>query len=82
MGYTKEGALIIMVIQGRMKGIAVGATLTETAMLLKDIGCVGAINLDGGGSSCMLVNGKETIKPSDPTGQRPLPAVFYVSQKQ
>jgi hypothetical protein len=82
MGFTKEGALIIMVIQGRMKGIAVGATLTETAMLLKDIGCVGAINLDGGGSSCMLVNGKETIKPSDPTGQRPLPAVFYVSQKQ
>jgi hypothetical protein len=79
MGYTKEGALIIMVIQGRMKGIAVGATLTETAMLLKDIGCVGAINLDGGGSSCMLVNGKETIKPSDPTGQRPVPAVFYVT---
>jgi hypothetical protein len=26
----------------------------------------------------MLVNGKETIKPSDPTGQRPVPAVFYV----
>jgi exopolysaccharide biosynthesis protein len=23
------------------------------------------LNLDGGGSSCMLVNGMETIKPSD-----------------
>lgn len=23
------------------------------------------MNLDGGGSSCMLVNGQETIKPSD-----------------
>ncbi|MEY4332968.1 MAG: hypothetical protein RLZZ196_1706 [Bacteroidota bacterium] len=81
MGYTKEGALIIMVIQGRMKGVAVGATLNETASLLKEIGCEGAINLDGGGSSCMLVNGKETIKPSDPTGQRPVPAVFYVAVK-
>jgi exopolysaccharide biosynthesis protein len=78
MGYTKDGALIIMVIQGRMKGVAVGATLTETALLFKELGCEAAINLDGGGSSCMLVNGKETIKPSDPTGQRPVPAVFYV----
>jgi exopolysaccharide biosynthesis protein len=78
MGYTKSGDLIIMAIQGRMKGIAVGATLGETAALLFDLGCYEAINLDGGGSSCMLVNGKETIKPSDPTGERPVPAVFYV----
>jgi hypothetical protein len=78
MGYTKDGDLIVMAIQGRMKGIAIGATLNDIAMLFKDLGCEGAINLDGGGSSCMLVNGKETIKPSDPTGQRPVPAVFYV----
>jgi hypothetical protein len=81
MGYTKEGNLIIMAIQGRMKGIAVGSTLPETASLLLDLGCVEAINLDGGGSSCLLVNGKETIKPSDPTGERPVPAVLYVKQK-
>lgn len=79
MGYTKNGELIIMAIQGRMKGIAVGATLGETAALLLELGCYEAINLDGGGSSCMLVNGKETIKPSDPTGERPVPAVFYVT---
>ena len=80
MGYTKSGDLIIMAIQGRMKGIAVGTTLGETAALLLELGCYEAINLDGGGSSCMLVNGKETIKPSDPTGERPVPAVFYVKQ--
>jgi hypothetical protein len=80
MGYNQNGDLIIMAIQGRMAGIAVGATLNETANLLKEIGCVGAINLDGGGSSCMLVNGKETIKPSDATGQRPVPAVFYITK--
>jgi exopolysaccharide biosynthesis protein len=45
---------------------------------LIDLGAVEAINLDGGGSSCLLINGKETIKPSDPTGQRPVPAVFFV----
>ncbi len=78
MGYTKEGQLILLVVQGRMKNIAVGTTLNETAKILIDLGCVEAINLDGGGSSCLLINGKETIKPSDPTGQRPVPAVFFV----
>ena len=78
MGYTMEGKLIIMAIQGRMKGIAVGATLNQMANFFEQLDCYEAINLDGGGSSCLLVNGKETIKPSDPTGQRPVPAVFFV----
>ena len=78
MGYTKEGKLIIMVIQGRFPGIAEGATLTQEAKMLVDLGCVEALNLDGGGSSCMLVNGKETIKPSDKEGERAVPAVFLI----
>jgi exopolysaccharide biosynthesis protein len=78
MGYTKDGYIILLAVQGRMKNIAVGTTLTETAQIFLDLGAVEAINLDGGGSSCLLVNGKETIKPSDPTGQRPVPAVFFV----
>jgi len=36
------------------------------------------MNLDGGGSSTLLVNGKETIKPSDASGQRPVPAVLVI----
>ena len=78
MGYTKDGQLILLAVQGRMKNIAVGTTLTETAQIFLDLGAREAINLDGGGSSCLLINGKETIKPSDPTGQRPVPAVFYL----
>ena len=77
MGYTKEGKLIILMIEGRSK-IAGGATLTQMAQLFKELGCVEAINLDGGGSSCLLVNGKETIKVSDKEGQRAVPAVFLI----
>jgi len=80
MGYTSDGRLIVMVIQGRFPGIAEGATLAQEAQLLKDLGCVEALNLDGGGSSCMLINGKETIKPSDKEGERPVPAVFVVKK--
>jgi hypothetical protein len=82
MGYTKGNKLIILVVQGRFPNIAEGATLTQEAQLLKELGCVEAINLDGGGSSCLLVNGKETIKPCDKEGQRPVPAVFLIKAKK
>ena len=78
IGYTKDGTMIILAIQGRMKGLAEGATLPQMAKIMVDLGCVEAMNLDGGGSSCLLINGKETIKPSDPTGQRPVPAVLVI----
>ena len=81
MGYTGDGYLIIMAIQGRFPGIAEGATLEQEARLLLELGCVEALNLDGGGSSCLLINGKETIQPSDKEGERPVPAVFIISRK-
>jgi hypothetical protein len=81
MGYTRDGQLIILAIQGRTPGIASGATLQEEARILLGLGCYEALNLDGGGSSCLLVNGKETIRPSDQEGERPLPAVFLIKQK-
>jgi Phosphodiester glycosidase len=81
MGYTADGKLVILMIEGRNK-VAHGATLTQEAQLLKDIGCVEALNLDGGGSSCLLVNGKETIKISDAAGQRSVPAVFIIKAKK
>lgn len=81
MGYTRDNKLIILVVEGRNTGKAEGATLTQLAQALKELGCWEALNLDGGGSSCMLVNGKETIRVSDSSGQRPVPAVFIIKGK-
>lgn len=81
MGYTPDQKLIILVIEGRNPGIAEGATLEQTARFFVELGCVEALNLDGGGSSCMLVNGIETIRVSDKEGQRPVPAVFLIKRK-
>lgn len=78
MGNTAHRQLIVMVIEGRRKGIAAGATLTQAAKLLQELGCVEALNLDGGGSSCMLINGKHTIYPSDKGEERRVPAVFII----
>lgn len=66
IGSTDDGRIILFVCEGRNQTPDTpGFTLEETAKILLDLGCVEALNLDGGGSSCMLVNGKETIKPSD-----------------
>ncbi len=78
MGYTADGYLIILVVQGRMAGLADGVSLKTLAQIMQNLGCIEALNLDGGGSSCMLVNGKETIKPCDKTGQRAIPAIFMI----
>jgi Phosphodiester glycosidase len=78
MGYTNENHLIILAVEGRNIGIAEGASLVHLATIFKTLGCVEALNLDGGGSSCLLINGKETIKPSDKEGERPVPGVFLV----
>lgn len=66
LGTTADSRLIFFVCEGRnmTEGVA-GLTTADVAEVLLDLGCVEAINLDGGGSTCMLVNGKETIKVSD-----------------
>lgn len=66
VGITKNNHLIFFVCEGRnMTPNVLGLTLQEVAQILKDLGCVDALNLDGGGSTCMLINGKQTIQPSD-----------------
>lgn len=81
MGYTADGKLIVLVVEGRFPGKAEGTTLTQTAEMLISLGCVEGLNLDGGGSSCLLVNGKRTIQPSDKEGERAVPGIFYIGSK-
>ena len=59
-------AMVTLSCEGRemTEGVA-DMTTEDVANVMKSLGCVDAINLDGGGSSCMLINGKETIKGTD-----------------
>ena len=66
IGVTADNKMVFFVCEGREMTTGVkGLTTEDVANVLLDMGCVEAINLDGGGSSCMLVNGKETIKGCD-----------------
>ncbi|MBR4977940.1 MAG: phosphodiester glycosidase family protein [Bacteroidales bacterium] len=66
VGVTADRKMILFVCEGReMTEGVMGLSTADVANILMDLKCVEAINLDGGGSSCMLVNGKMTIKVSD-----------------
>ena len=47
-------------------------SLPELAALFEALGASEAINLDGGGSSVMVVGGAPVSRPSDLTGERPV----------
>ena len=63
IGYTKDNTLIMLTADGR-EGASIGLTLVELANLMKDLGCINAMNLDGGGSTVMYVNGQVVNKPA------------------
>lgn len=69
MGRTKNNKLIILVIEGGHPGQSTGATLDETARILKSLSCWEALNMSGGPSSCLLINGQPIIRPEDPSGK-------------
>lgn len=62
IGYTADNNLIIVAVDGREES-SVGLTLTELAYLMKSIGCINALNLDGGGSTVMYVKGNIVNQP-------------------
>jgi len=50
-----------MVVDGRQPEISNGASLADLADLLGDLGCIDAINLDGGGSSTFVLKEGDTF---------------------
>ena len=56
IGLDKSGRrLILVLVDGRQPGYSEGATLAELAKILIDYGAVTAMNLDGGGSTTLVI---------------------------
>lgn len=53
VGITASGEVIFYVIDGRQPGISYGAKTQTLAKRMIELGCVEAINLDGGGSTAI-----------------------------
>ncbi len=64
IGLKRDGTVIVLVVDGRSRTSG-GLTLDELATYFLRLGARDAINLDGGGSSVMVINGKIVNQPSD-----------------
>lgn len=71
-GVDARGRLILATVDGHQMGGSEGFTLEEEAGFMRSLGAVEAMNLDGGGSTTMAIDGVLVNRPSDATGERPV----------
>jgi Phosphodiester glycosidase len=69
-GVRRDGSLLLVTVDGRRPGWSAGVTLQEGARVMRALGALDALNLDGGGSTAMAVRGRTANLPSDPGGER------------
>ena len=79
LGWVGTGHYMLVVVDGRDEGYSRGATMTELARIMADLGCRVAYNLDGGGSSAMYWNGGIINRPSN-GGERATSDILYIAQ--
>jgi exopolysaccharide biosynthesis protein len=70
IGTAADGTIWLITVDGRQPQLSVGMTLVELRTLAHRLGLVNALNLDGGGSTTMWVQGQVVNSPSDATGPR------------
>lgn len=81
VGRDRDGDTWLVVVDGRQPGHSAGMSLPELTAFSRRLGLVDALNLDGGGSSTMVVKGSVVNKPSDPTGPRPVSDAIVVLRR-
>jgi hypothetical protein len=73
----KSGQILLVTVDGR-QAESIGMSLTMLADLLIEFGAIEAINLDGGGSTTMVVRNSLVNRPSDASGERPVSDAILV----
>lgn len=82
IGFNQDSTKVFFVtVDGRQPGFSVGMSLPQLAEYMLSIGCYQAVNLDGGGSTTMVVRNKVVNSPSDAAGERSVAnAILAVSE--
>ena len=88
IGIKADGTLVFYALDGRQPGLSVGATQTQVAQRLIELGCVEAICMDGGGSTTIGVtypdgSSMEVVNsPSDGSQRANSTAIFLTTELQ
>ena len=78
LGTTGDGTLVVAVVDGRQEELSVGMTLPELGDFLAGLGVELGYNLDGGGSSAMVVRDEIMNSPSDGRERRRSDGVLFL----
>jgi exopolysaccharide biosynthesis protein len=78
-GVDDKGYIWLVAIDGRQPDRAVGMNFAELQRLCDRLHITDALNLDGGGSTTMVVKGEIKNKPSDAAGPRPVSDALIVT---
>lgn len=88
VGIRADGSVVLYTMDGRRSGHSVGATLSQIAQRLLELGCTDAIGMDGGGSTTLgaALPGQNAFqvvgKPSDGAQRANSTAIFLTTQLQ
>ncbi|MEP6946029.1 MAG: phosphodiester glycosidase family protein [Acidobacteriota bacterium] len=77
----RDGKFLMITVDGRTESSG-GIGLQDLAEYLLSLGAVDAMNLDGGGSTTMFVDGKVVNHPSDKDGERKVSDALLVTMRR
>ena len=78
IGFTKDGTLLLVTVDGRKEGISEGATMHELAGIMRELGAYYAMNLDGGSSTQMFYKGQLVNTPTVKGGGKVTNALLII----
>jgi hypothetical protein len=81
VGVDDRGFVWLIAVDGRQPGYALGMTFQELQSLTARLKLRDALNLDGGGSTTMVVKGAVVNRPSDATGARAVSDALIVKPR-
>jgi exopolysaccharide biosynthesis protein len=82
IGLDERGAIWLVTVDGRQPALSLGMSFAELQGLARTLGLRSALNLDGGGSTTMVVKGFVVNHPSDDTGPRKVSDAILVFPKE
>jgi exopolysaccharide biosynthesis protein len=80
LGQKADGTFVL-VVADKNWGTSAGLIAHEQALIMQELGCVNAVNMDGGGSSEMVVGSKIMNKPDDGKERRVGSAILVIDKE-
>ena len=82
VGFSRDSStLYLITVDGRSESSS-GMSLAEFASLMQALGVAQGLNLDGGGSTTLVIRGRVVNHPSDSTGERAVGNALLVTRRR